>query len=172
MGWPAVVGSLAVAVRKSVKTDEPIFPRMLLALDEYANTAPFPRLDEVAATGAGLGVQLLTVLQDLSQMKNRLGTRAASAVNNHRTKIAVGGISDIETTEYFSRLAGMAEFVQRSTSSSSESRCFIDDGGGGLPRIGTTTSTTRTTIRNRIVGRRQPASDSNSPPALVRWPGQ
>jgi type IV secretory pathway TraG/TraD family ATPase VirD4 len=101
----------------SVRTGKPILPRLLLALDEYANTAPFPRLDEVAATGSGLGVQLLTVLQDLSQLKDRLGTRAASAVNNHRTKIAVGGTSDLETTEYFSRLMGTAEFAHRSTSS-------------------------------------------------------
>jgi type IV secretory pathway TraG/TraD family ATPase VirD4 len=59
---------------------------------------------------------LITVLQDLSQMKDRLGTRATSAVSNHRAKMVVGGISDLATTDYFSRLAGMAEFVHRSTS--------------------------------------------------------
>ncbi len=107
---------IAVAERMSVATGGPISPRLLLALDEYANTAPFPRLDEVAATGSGLGIQLITVLQDLSQLQARLGERAASAVNNHKAKIATGGISDLKTTEYFSRLAGTAEFVQRSTS--------------------------------------------------------
>jgi type IV secretion system protein VirD4 len=107
---------IAVAETLSMRTGGPISPRLLLALDEYANTAPFARLDEVAATGSGLGIQLITVLQDLSQMKDRLGSRAASAVNNHRAKIAVGGISDLATTEYFSRLAGAAEFVHRSTS--------------------------------------------------------
>jgi len=107
---------ISVAEEMSVKTGRPIIPRLLLALDEFANTAPFPRLDEVAATGSGLGIQLITVLQDLSQMKDRLGSRAVSAVNNHRAKIAVGGISDLDTNEYFSRLAGTAEFVHRSTS--------------------------------------------------------
>lgn len=107
---------IAVAEAMSVETGEPISPRLLLALDEYANTAPFPRSDEVAATGSGLGIQLITVLQDLSQFKDRLGTRVASAVNNHRAKTAVGGISDLDTTDYFSRLAGTAEFVHRSAS--------------------------------------------------------
>jgi type IV secretion system protein VirD4 len=109
---------IAMAEARSVNTGRPILPRLLLALDEYANTAPFPRSDEVAATGSGLGIQLITVLQDLSQLKDRLGARAPSAVNNHRAKIAVGGIADLDTTEYFSRLAGTASFVHRSTSSS------------------------------------------------------
>jgi hypothetical protein len=54
------------------------------------------------------------------------GNRAASAVNNHRAKIAVGGISDLETTDYFSRLAGIAEFAHSSTSTGR--------GKGGDPR--------------------------------------
>lgn len=62
-------------------------------------------------------VELLTVLQDLSQMKARLGYRATTSVNNHRGKIVFGSISDIDTTEYFWRLAGTAEFAYRSTSS-------------------------------------------------------
>jgi type IV secretory pathway TraG/TraD family ATPase VirD4 len=70
----------------------------------------------VAATGSDLGIQQTDRRPSgISQLKPRLGQRAASAVNNHRARIAVGGISDLETTEYFSRLAGTAEFVQRST---------------------------------------------------------
>lgn len=113
-----LIEELIAAVEvKSVRSGKPLLPRLLLALDEFANIAPFPRLDEVAATGSGLGIQQITVLQDLSQLKARLGSRAPSAVNNHRAKIAVGGISDLDTTEYFSRLAGTAEFVHRSTNS-------------------------------------------------------
>jgi type IV secretion system protein VirD4 len=112
-----IEGLIAVVEEMSIKTGRPILPRLLLALDEFPNTAPFPRADEVAATGSGLGIQMLTVLQDLSQLKARLGDRAASTVNNHRAKIVVGGISDLETTDYFSRLAGTGKYAHRSTSS-------------------------------------------------------
>ncbi|HJZ34790.1 MAG TPA: type IV secretory system conjugative DNA transfer family protein [Solirubrobacterales bacterium] len=111
-----IEGLIAVAEEMSIKTGRPILPRLLLALDEFANTAPFPRADEVAATGSGLGIQQITVLQDLSQLKARLGNRSASMVNNHRAKIVVGGIADLDTTDYFSRLAGVAEFAHNSTS--------------------------------------------------------
>jgi type IV secretion system protein VirD4 len=100
----------------TIRNGQPILPRLLLALDEFANAAPFPRADEVAATGSGIGIQMLTVLQDLSQLKARLGNRALSTVNNHPAKIAVGGIADHDTTEYFSRLAGTGQFAHRSTS--------------------------------------------------------
>jgi type IV secretory pathway TraG/TraD family ATPase VirD4 len=107
---------IAVAEGMSIETGKPILPRLLLALDEFPNTAPFPRADKVAATGPGLGIQMLTVAQDLSQMNARLGNRAPSAVNNHRAKMVVGAISDLETTDYFSRLGGTAEYAHRSTS--------------------------------------------------------
>jgi type IV secretion system protein VirD4 len=104
------------AEEMTIRNGRPIAPRLLLALDEFANAAPFPRADEVAATGSGIGIQMLTVLQDLSQLKARLGNRAMSTVNNHPAKIAVGGIADHDTTEYFSRLAGTGRFAHRSTS--------------------------------------------------------
>jgi type IV secretion system protein VirD4 len=107
---------VAVVEQRSAQRGLPISPRLLLALDECANIAPFPQLDAMAATGPGLGVQLATVFQDLSQMKARLGPRAASAVNNHRAKLAVGGISDTDTREYFTGLVGTGEFEHRSVS--------------------------------------------------------
>jgi type IV secretion system protein VirD4 len=108
---------IEVVERMSVGSGLPIEPRLLLALDECANTAPFPRLAETAATGSGLGVQLLSVFQDFSQMKTMLGaSAAASALNNHRAKMAAPGVSDLETQDYFTRLAGMGVFDQRSVS--------------------------------------------------------
>lgn len=107
---------VAVVEERSAQTGAPISPRLLLALDECANIAPFPGLDEAASTGPGLGFQLATVFQDLAQVKARFGPRAGTIVNNHRAKVAVGGISDIETLEYFTGLAGTGEFDHRSVS--------------------------------------------------------
>lgn len=88
---------------------------LLIVLDEAANIAPLRDLDTLASTAAGMGIQLVTVWQDLAQIHNRYGDRAATVVNNHRAKIALSGISDPKTLEYFSRLAGESEITRTST---------------------------------------------------------
>jgi len=63
----------AGAFADSARTGKPIDPALLLALDEVANIAPLPNLDELASTGPGQGVQLLSVFQDISQASDRWG---------------------------------------------------------------------------------------------------
>jgi type IV secretory pathway TraG/TraD family ATPase VirD4 len=48
----------------------------LIVLDEAANIAPVPDLDVIASTGAGQGIQLVTVFQDLVQGTAVYGGRA------------------------------------------------------------------------------------------------
>jgi type IV secretion system protein VirD4 len=107
---------LATVEERATRAGGPIEPSLLLLLDECANIAPFPSLDEVAATASGLGVQLVTAFHDLSQAKARFGRRAATIVNNHHAKLVGRGVSDVETLDYFSRLIGAGEFEQRSVS--------------------------------------------------------
>ena len=103
---------LAVAYESAAATGRPIEPPLLLVLDEAANIAPIPNLDEVASSGAGQGVQLLSVFQDLAQVKSRYGERAETIVNNHRAKLFGSGISDPATLTYVSSVIGSAEFEQ------------------------------------------------------------
>ncbi len=56
-------------MRRAAATGGPLDPPLLLLLDEAANIAPIPNLDEIASTGAGQGVQLLSVFQDMAQVK-------------------------------------------------------------------------------------------------------
>ena len=93
---------LAVAYESAAASGRPIDPPLLLVLDEAANIAPIPNLDEVASSGAGQGVQLLSVFQDLAQVKARYGERAETIVNNHRAKLFGAGISDPATLAYVS----------------------------------------------------------------------
>ncbi len=79
---------------------------LLIVIDEAANIAPIDNLDTIASTGASHSIQLLTVWQDISQIKARYGKKADSILNNHRAKIVLSGVSDIDTLEYVSRLAG------------------------------------------------------------------
>jgi type IV secretion system protein VirD4 len=104
------------AYQRAAATGKPLDPPLLLVLDEAANIAPLPDLDVLASTGAGQGVQLLTVLQDLAQAHDRWGRdRAETIVNNHRAKIIGAGTSDPRTLEWLARLLGDEELDQRSS---------------------------------------------------------
>jgi type IV secretory pathway TraG/TraD family ATPase VirD4 len=94
----------------------------LVVLDEAANIAPVPNLDEIASTGIGQGIQLLTVFQDLAQVRTRYGTRAATIINNHPVKVFATGISDPETLDYIKRVIGEGEFRQRSETAAGQGR--------------------------------------------------
>ena len=78
-------------------------------LDEAAHIAPLPELDGLAATCASHGIQLVTVWQDLAQVRARYGARAPTVLNNHRAKVFLPGIADPDTLEYASRLIGDEE---------------------------------------------------------------
>jgi type IV secretion system protein VirD4 len=88
---------------------------LLVVLDEAANIAPLRNLDALASTAAGLGVQLVTVWQDLAQIEARYGRRAQTIINNHRAKVLLSGISDPSALDYVSRISGDEEVAKDST---------------------------------------------------------
>ncbi len=98
----------------------PLDPPLLIVLDEAAHVAPLPDLDELAATAASHGVQLVTVWQDISQLSARYGAKALTVVNNHRAKIYLSGISDPATLEHASQLIGDEEVSMTSTTMGDE----------------------------------------------------
>jgi type IV secretion system protein VirD4 len=113
---------LAVVEDLHAEREAPLDPPLLLLLDEAANIAPIPDLDEVASTAAGQGVQLLSVFQDVAQVSHRYGRQASTIVNNHAAKIVGSGISDPETVNYFTRIVGAGAFEQRSQTSGERGR--------------------------------------------------
>lgn len=98
---------IAAAVDKVASTGHALHPPLLVVLDEAANIAPVRDLDTIASTCAGLGVQLVTVCQDLGQLSSRYGNeRARTIINNHRAKLLLSGVSDLPTLDLLSGLAG------------------------------------------------------------------
>lgn len=79
---------------------------LLLVIDEAANIAPLPDLAQIASTARGVGIQLVTIWQDLAQLQARYGTFAQTVINNHRAKVVLAGISDGATLDYLTRLIG------------------------------------------------------------------
>jgi type IV secretory pathway TraG/TraD family ATPase VirD4 len=82
---------------------EPLKSPLLVSLDEAANIAPLRELDTYASTAAGVGMQLVTVWQDVAQMTVRYEDRAHSALDNHRDVVFLSSISDPSTLDYASR---------------------------------------------------------------------
>lgn len=101
---------VAGAFARSTQSGRPIEPTLLLCLDEVANIAPLPNLDEIASTGPGQGVQLITVLQNASQASDRWGSdRAQTIIANHRARLFCSGIGDSPTLEHLRSTLGEEE---------------------------------------------------------------
>jgi type IV secretion system protein VirD4 len=94
------------AVLRAERAGRALEPALLLVLDEAANIAPVRDLDELAATASSHGIQLVTVFQDLAQVKARYGHRAHTILNNHRAKLLLPGTADPELLDHVTRLAG------------------------------------------------------------------
>ncbi|HYL70609.1 MAG TPA: type IV secretory system conjugative DNA transfer family protein, partial [Candidatus Dormibacteraeota bacterium] len=87
-------------------------PPLGLFLDELANVVPIEHLPALASQGAGRGVVLMSIVQDLSQLRARYGVdRANSILNNHVCKVVLPGIGDPETADVLSRLMGQREYT-------------------------------------------------------------
>ncbi len=113
---------LATIYERVARTERPLDPPLLLLLDEAANIAPIPRLDEIASTAAGQGIQLLSVFHDLAQVGVRYGKRSSTIVNNHRAKLIGSGMSDPETLAWASSVTGAGAFEQRSQTAGERGR--------------------------------------------------
>jgi Type IV secretory pathway, VirD4 components len=79
---------------------------LLVMLDEAGNIAPLRDLPTVASTARSHGISLVTIWQDLSQLKAIYADRARTVLNNHQAKLFGAGIADEITLEYVSRLVG------------------------------------------------------------------
>jgi type IV secretion system protein VirD4 len=94
-----------------------------LFLDELANVVPIEDLPALASQGAGRGVMLMSIVQDLSQLRGRYGTdRANTILNNHGCKIILPGISDPETSDVLGRLIGRTEYTDQQVSLGADGR--------------------------------------------------
>lgn len=113
----------AGAYERSAKTGNPLEPPLLLVLDECANIAPLRELTTLASTGAGQGIQLVSVFQDMAQISGVYGRdEAPTIVSNHRAKVVLSGIADPRTLDYLAALLGDEEVRQVASTTGVEGR--------------------------------------------------
>ena len=102
---PLFRGALRMVLEEQQRrVDEGSQRRLLMVLDEAATVASLDELDQLAATVSGLGVTLVTVVQDFAQLVARCGPRAATIVNNHTTRLVLGGLADATVGTYLPEL--------------------------------------------------------------------
>lgn len=102
---PLFRGALRMVLEEQQRAvDQGVSRRLLMVLDEAATVASLEELDQLAATVAGLNVTLVTVVQDFAQLVARWGSRAATIVNNHTTRVVLGGLSDPSVGKYLPEL--------------------------------------------------------------------
>jgi type IV secretion system protein VirD4 len=113
----------AAAYERSARTGKPLDPPLLLVLDECANIAPLRDLTTLASTGAGQGIQLVSVFQDMAQISAVYGRdEAPTIVSNHRAKVILSGIADPRTLDYVAALLGDEEVRQIASTTGGEGR--------------------------------------------------
>jgi type IV secretory pathway TraG/TraD family ATPase VirD4 len=121
--FEAIVQAVVRAAQdRYARTGRPLDPPLLLMLDEAANIAPLRNLDTIAATGAGQGIQLCTVWQDLAQLDALYTRRAATVINGHRARVHLAGQADLGTLDQLSRHIGDDELVRPAPTWSSDGR--------------------------------------------------
>jgi type IV secretory pathway TraG/TraD family ATPase VirD4 len=102
---PLFRGALRMVLEEQQRhVDEGTSHRVLMVLDEAATVASLEELDQLAATVSGLNVTLVTVIQDFAQLVARWGPRAATIVNNHTTRVVLGGLADASVGKYLPEL--------------------------------------------------------------------
>ncbi len=102
---PLFRGALRMVLEEQQRlVDDGVSTRLLMVLDEAATVASLDELDQLAATVNGLGVTLVTVVQDFAQLSARWGPGAATIVNNHTTRVVLAGLADPSVTTFLPEL--------------------------------------------------------------------
>ncbi|MFD9033293.1 type IV secretory system conjugative DNA transfer family protein [Streptomyces sp. NPDC059567] len=98
-------------------TGKPLDPALGVLVDEAGNMLRYPRLPNILTTGRGMGIVILTVWHDLSQLREVLGTQKANTVlSASGLRLLLPGCGDLETLRYFSGLYGRTEVMRTSHS--------------------------------------------------------
>lgn len=96
-------------------TGKPLDPALGVLVDEAGNMLRYPRLPNILTTGRGMGIVLLTVWHDLSQLRDRLGQQKANTVlNASGLRMLLPGCADPETLRYFQTMLGRTEVLRTS----------------------------------------------------------
>ncbi|NXY99107.1 type IV secretory system conjugative DNA transfer family protein [Streptomyces sp. BR123] len=114
-----IAGAVHAAETRYHRYGQAIDPAVGVFVDEAGNMLRYPRLPNILTTGRGMGIVLLTVWHDLSQLRESLGVQKANTVlSASGLRMLLPGCGDLETLRYFSGLYGRTEVLKTSHSRS------------------------------------------------------
>jgi type IV secretory pathway TraG/TraD family ATPase VirD4 len=102
-------------------------PRLFVCLDEAGNCAAIKKLPQLATTGRGQGIQVLTIWHDEAQLQHRYGHRASTVLNGHRAKLLLSGQADPASLELASKLVGDEAVVHTSETTGGDGRASMTE---------------------------------------------
>lgn len=111
------------------------FARPLLMLIDEAGNMPLAWLPQVASTCAGIGIQLVTIWQSISQIEEAYGRLAHSVLTNHATKLFFPAASDESTLGYQSKISGEEHVERRSWSTGETGRRSVSGSEQNEPLV-------------------------------------
>jgi type IV secretion system protein VirD4 len=111
----------------AAQPDGMLDPRLFVCLDEAGNCAAIKKLPQLATTGRGQGIQLLTIWHDEAQLQHRYGHRAATVLNGHRAKLLLSGQADPASLELASKLVGDEAMLQTSETTGGDCRASLTE---------------------------------------------
>jgi type IV secretory pathway TraG/TraD family ATPase VirD4 len=82
-------------------------------LDETANIAPIAQLPKYVSGVRGAGVRIVTVWQDIAQLRARYHDAAGTILSNSQVKLFLGPVSDDDTRRYLEGALGDEEVQTR-----------------------------------------------------------
>jgi type IV secretion system protein VirD4 len=106
---PLVVGLISEIRQAAYRRHQQQGPApapVLLMLDECAKIAPLPDLPPMLSEAGGQGVQVVAVLQDMSQARRRWHADADGMLSLFGARVILSGIADTKTLEQLSLLCG------------------------------------------------------------------
>jgi type IV secretion system protein VirD4 len=122
--------SVAIQKAEELAAQQPdgmLNPRLFVCLDEAGNCAAIKKLPQLATTGRGQGIQLLTVWHDEAQLAHRYGKRASTVLNGHRAKLLLSGQADPASLELASKLVGDEAVTHTSETTGGDGRASVTE---------------------------------------------
>ncbi|MFE5847479.1 type IV secretory system conjugative DNA transfer family protein [Streptomyces niveus] len=117
-----IASVIHAAENRFEQTGKPLDKTLGCFIDEAGNVLRYPKLPTILTTGRGMGIAMLTIWHDLSQLTARVGREGAGTVISASTlRMLLPGLADPDTLKYFNYLYGKKE-VERTTHSNTGGR--------------------------------------------------
>lgn len=126
-GWLRAFIMLAVAALERTQAAPGMGPT-LMVLDEFPSLGYMPTLERAIGLIAGSGVRIMTVVQDLGQLKAIYPRSWGTFIGNSGVSLWFGLGGDPETAEYVSQRLGVTQYHERQEPGGS----FVDRARSGL----------------------------------------